>query len=251
MIEHVRQIIRLRANVSLHGPQDRLFAQIVSNELRHVRVDRLIVSHAVAHRVRQRHVARPVRSHQPRHAKNRVRAKGQRIEKFVIDAPVDHVHPRQPADRLHVNDAAIHDQVAPFDQLDAHLLREEAVFEVGAVVNARRQQDDLRVVFAARRKAAQDARKLRGIMVHRQHLAGLKSIRKSPRHHRGDSRARRKRRSACARCLQERRTRRSSNRAPDRSRRYAYEFREARRPRSPRAGNAGTNRQANAESACP
>ena len=89
----------------------------------------------------------------------------------------------QPADRLHVNDAAIHDQVAPFDQLDSHLLREKAVLEIGAVVNAGRQQDDLCVGLAARRKAAQNPRKLRRIMMDGKNFAGLKCVGECARHH--------------------------------------------------------------------
>jgi len=88
-----------------------------------------------------------------------------------------------PPDRLHVHDAAIHHQVAPLHQLDAHLPRQKAVFEVGAVVNSRREQHDLRVVFSARRKAAQDSPQLRGIMVDGQYLAGVKDFREDSRHH--------------------------------------------------------------------
>ena len=51
---------------------------------------------------------------------------------------------------MHAEAATVDDEVASFHKLDAHLLREEAVFEISAVVNARRHQNDLGIVFAAR-----------------------------------------------------------------------------------------------------
>ena len=83
---------------------------------------------------------------------------------------------------LHVDDAAIHDQVAAFDQFDAHLLRQKAVFKIGAVVNAGRQQGDLSVVASARRQAAQDPGQLRGIVVDGKNLVLLKRVGESAHH---------------------------------------------------------------------
>ncbi len=164
--------------------QDRLFAQVVANEFRHVGVHRFVVGHAVAYGVGQRHIAGAIGAHQSGHAQhaNRVR-KHQRIQKIVVHAAVDHVHPLQSVDRLHVHDAAIHDQVAAFHQLDAHLLRQEAVLEISAVVDARRQQHDLRVRFAARRQVRKMRRKLCRIVIHRQDFMFLKRIGKRARHH--------------------------------------------------------------------
>ena len=50
--------------------------------------------------------------------------------------------------RIHII-AVAHEQIAAFDELDAHLLGEEHVLEIGAVVAARRQQHDDRIVVAA------------------------------------------------------------------------------------------------------
>ena len=111
-----------------------------------VGVNGFVVGDAVAHGVGQRHISRAVGAHQAGNAQDGIRAEGERVQELVIHAPVDHIDALQAVNGFHVNDAAIHDQVAAFDQFDAHLLREEAVLEVGAVVNAGRQQDDLRVI---------------------------------------------------------------------------------------------------------
>src|SRR5262249_29390423 len=69
-----------------------------------------------------------------------------------------------------------------FDQLDTHLLRQEAVLEIGAVVDARSEHDNFGFVFAARGQAAKDAREFVGVMVNRENFGGLKGIRKSASH---------------------------------------------------------------------
>jgi hypothetical protein len=57
--------------------------------------------------------------------------------KVVVDAPVDHVHPLEAAGGAHVHEAVEDHQVAALHQLDAHLLGEEGVLEVGGVVDPR------------------------------------------------------------------------------------------------------------------
>ena len=62
----------------------------------------------------------------------------QRVEEIVVDAPVDDVDPLRARGGAHVEHVVVDEQVLPLDQLDAHLLGEEGVLEVGAVVGARR-----------------------------------------------------------------------------------------------------------------
>ena len=68
---------------------------------------------------------------------SRVGAEAERIEEVVVDAAVDHVDALQAVRRLHVDDVVLDHQVAALDQLDAHLLGQEGVLEVGRVVDAR------------------------------------------------------------------------------------------------------------------
>ena len=98
-----------------------------------MRVNRLIIGHSIAHGIRQGHVSGPVSPHQAGNAKHRIRPKSQRVQKFVIHAFVNDVDALQSVNGLHVHDPAVHDQIAALDEFDAHLLGEEAVFEIRAV----------------------------------------------------------------------------------------------------------------------
>ena len=98
-----------------------------------VGVQRLVVGEPRADRVGKRDVACAVRVQQPRDAEMRVRPERQRIEKVVVDAAVDHVHALQPRGRPHVDDVVVDEEVAAFDERDAHLAREKRVLEVRGV----------------------------------------------------------------------------------------------------------------------
>ena len=182
MLQHVAQIRRPRAQIGVHRAQNRLLAQVVADKIRNVGIHRLVVGHAVADRVGQRHVARPVGAHQPRNSHQRVAAEDQGVQEVVVHPAVDHVHPPQPADGLHVHHVVVHDQVAAFHQLDAHLLGQKAVLKVRAVVAARRQQHRLGRRAAPRRQALQNPAQLRRVVVHREHPVGLEGLRQRPRH---------------------------------------------------------------------
>ena len=183
MIEDIAEIIGLRTKMGVNALQDRIFAEVILDELGNVSIDGLIVGDSVSDSIRQGHVAGTIGPHQSGHAKHRVFAKYQGVEKFVVHAAIDHVHALEPADRLHVDDAAIDDEIAALNQLDAHLLGKEAVLEISAVVNAGREQNRLRIGGAARREAPQNPGEFRWIMVDRQNFVRLKRVGKSARHH--------------------------------------------------------------------
>ena len=48
VLEHIRHVIGLRAAVGFDVAQNRIFAQVITDELRHVRVDRFIVGDSIA-----------------------------------------------------------------------------------------------------------------------------------------------------------------------------------------------------------
>ena len=101
-----------------------------------------------------------------------------RIDEQVVHPAVDHVHALRPVHRAHVGAVVVGDeQVAAFDQFDAHGLRQVGVLEVGAVEHARRQQRDHRRVARARRERGQGVVQLAGVLVHRQDRAGLEQFR--------------------------------------------------------------------------
>ena len=128
------------AQVGRHVGQNRVFSQVVVDHVGNVGVDDLVVGHAVARSIRQRHVARAIRFHQSGHAEQRVLAERLRVQEVVVDAAVDDIDPAKTHGGPHVDDAVLHHQVAAFHQRNAHLLRQEAVFEIRGVVHARRQQ---------------------------------------------------------------------------------------------------------------
>ena len=130
-------------------------SEIVADDRRHVGVDRLVVGDAGADGVRQDHVAGAIGVEQSRHAQVRIAAETERIEKVVVDAPVDHIHALQSGGGAHVDDVVVHQQIAAFDQLDAHLLRQKRVFEVCRIEYARRQQHHRRLM--PRRGVAPDS----------------------------------------------------------------------------------------------
>ena len=70
------------------------------------------------------------------------------------------------------------DQVAPFDQVDAHLLREERVLEVGRVVKARRQQGDARRMDPGVHQRLQRVEQAAAIVVDRPDAGPLEDLRK-------------------------------------------------------------------------
>ena len=121
--------------------QDRFFAQVVLDDCRHVGVHRLVIGDAGAYGVRQGHVAGAVSVERPGTPRLESGAERQRIEKIVVHPAIDDVDPAQARGCPHVDDVVVHQQVASFDQLDAHLLGQERVLEIGGVEDARREKD--------------------------------------------------------------------------------------------------------------
>ena len=154
VLEDVPPMRRIAEQVRLDVRQDRLFGQVELDDRRDVRVERLVVGQPGADRVGERHVAGAIGVQQPGDAQVRVGPERQRIEEVVVHAPVDDVDALQPRRRPHVDDVVVDEQVAAFDERDAHLAREKRVLEVGGVADARRQHDERRI----RRRPAAPAR---------------------------------------------------------------------------------------------
>ena len=83
---------------------------------------------------------------EPGHPEHRVGPEDLGVEEEVVDPAVDDVDPLEPVDGPGVDAVVVQDdQVAALDQLDAQLLGQEGVLEVGRVVDARGQDHDGRV----------------------------------------------------------------------------------------------------------
>lgn len=137
--QDVRQFLRLATLPGRHVVQQRVFAEVEADHVRHVGIDRLVVGHPGTDRVGQHQVAGPVGGQQAGHAEQRIRVERQRVEEGVVDPSVDHVHRLRSGRRAHVDPLVADEQIGAFDQFHAHLAGEEGVFEVGAVETSRRQ----------------------------------------------------------------------------------------------------------------
>ena len=181
--QRVRQVVGVAAHVGRHVLQDRLLAQVELDHLGHIRVDRLVICHAGANRIADAHVAGPVGVHQAIAAQGGAVTEHRWVEEVVVDAAIDHVDPLRAAGGAHVDKTVLDEQVLALDQLDAHLLRQEGVLEVRAVVHARRQHHHGRIGRARLRRRAQCFQQQVGIVGHRRHPVRAEQVREQPHHH--------------------------------------------------------------------
>ena len=162
--------------------QRRLLVEVVANHLRHVAVHGLVVGDSRADGIGQGHPPLPVDLEQPRHAQHGVGAEGGGVQEVVVYPSVDHVDLLPSLGRPHPHAAVLDVEVASLHELDTHLLGEEGVLEVRAVVLAGGEHDDGRLLQVARREAAQGLEKGGGVMLDRPHTAPLEEAGKGPRH---------------------------------------------------------------------
>ena len=183
VVHHVAELGLLAAHPRGHVGDDRILAEVVADDLRHIGVDGLVVGDARAGGVDEGDVAGPVGVHDAGHAHERVGAKRERIEEVVVDPPVDHVDPLEAAGGPHEDDVVLHDEIGALHELDAHLPGEEAMLEVGRVVDARREHDDRRVAGGRRRDVLQHREELLGVVLHGADPLAGEELRKRPLHH--------------------------------------------------------------------
>ena len=143
------RVFRAAAEIRLHILEQRLFAQVVANHVRHVDVYALVVGYTGAGGVGQRHVAQLRGVYQTPDAQQRVGPEHQRVEEVVINAAVDHVHLLQAVGGAHIHVAIPHYQVLAFHQFGPDFAGEEHVLIEGGVVDAGREQGDDGVALPA------------------------------------------------------------------------------------------------------
>ena len=85
--------------------------------------------------------------------------------------------------RAHEHRVVLHKQIAPFDEFDTHLLREEGVLEIGAVIGAGCQHHHGRIFHIARRDGAQILQQHVRIVFHRGDFVTREQLREKPHHH--------------------------------------------------------------------
>ena len=183
MLEHVPPIRIHRAQVGLDVGEDRVLVEVVADQLRHERVDGLVVGDAITQRVGDRDVAGAVGVDQARHSDQRLLAPENGVEPLVVDTSIDHVNRAQTSGGPHEDVVVVDHQVAALDELHAHLFGEVQVLVVGGVVDARSQQDDRRVVDPGRREPAKVAQELVDVALHRPHRVAREQVRQDALHH--------------------------------------------------------------------
>ncbi len=183
VVEHEFQVLGLAAHIGRHVVQLRFLVEIEADHVWHVGVDRLVVGNAGADGIGQRDVACLVGAQEAWYAESRIGAESQWIEKIVVDAAVDDIDALRPLRRAHVCNLVFDEEIAPFDQFDAHLLSKEGVLEIGAVIGAGRQHDDGRIADALGRHGAQLFQQQVGIMLDRRHLVPGEQFGEQAHHH--------------------------------------------------------------------
>ena len=136
-VEHLFALVVQPAPEGVHVGQQRLLAQVVLDDGRHVGVDEFVVAHPVADGAGDHHVARAGGVEQAGHAEHRIGPELHRVQVDVVDTPVDDVDLALALGGAHVDLVVAAEQVAAFDQLDAHLAGQQRMLEVRRVVDAR------------------------------------------------------------------------------------------------------------------
>ena len=132
--------------IRLDVSEDGIFAEIVANDGRDVGVESLVVRDAGSDGVGQDDVAGTVGVEEAWDTEIRVATEAERIEEVVVNTAIDDVDALQARRGAHVDDVVVDEQVASFDQFDAHLLGEKGVLEIGGVEDTRREQNDFGLV---------------------------------------------------------------------------------------------------------
>ena len=112
----------------------------------------------------------------PPHPQQGIGAEDRRVDEIVVDAPIEDVHALEPLGGEHVDEPLGDHQILALHQLHPHLLGEEGVFEVGAVVNAGGQDADGGRLDVFRCEVLQGLQQLGGVIVHRPHPGGFEHL---------------------------------------------------------------------------
>ena len=141
--EDVLALLLFAQDVGFDVGKDGVFVEVVADDARNVGVEGLVVGEAGAEGVGDGDIAGTVGVEEAGAAERGVGAEDERIDEVVVDAAVDDVDALEAVGGAHVDDVVVGDEVAAFDQLDAHLAGEVGVLEVGGVEDAGGEQDDV------------------------------------------------------------------------------------------------------------
>ena len=91
--QNVRHLALLTTQESLNDINDRVLIEIMFDDLRCVSIDSLIIGNPGARRIGNHNIARAIGVHQTGDAKGGIGSKRQGINKGIVDAAINHIHP--------------------------------------------------------------------------------------------------------------------------------------------------------------
>src|SRR5262249_52129575 len=127
-------------------------------------------------------VARAIGVKETRNPEDRIGSERQRIQKVVVDTPIDDIDAAQPGRRPHVDDVVVNYQVAPFDQLYSHLARQKRMFIRGGVEQTRSQQQDRRIGAVLGSESPQSRQQRLSVMIDRPYVVAAEEAGKDLLH---------------------------------------------------------------------
>ncbi len=163
--EHVVLVFLAAQDPGVDIADDGRLAEIEADHLGDVGINRLVVGHAGTDGVGDGDAAGAVGGEQAGDSQHGVGAEHQGIQEIVVDAAVDDIDALRALGGAHEDGFVTDEKILAFHQLDAHLLREEGVFEIGAVVSAGGEENDRGVGDAGGGDAAQIVEQHVGVVV--------------------------------------------------------------------------------------
>jgi len=134
--EDVVPVLRAAQHPGVHIADDGRLAEVETNHVGDVGVDGFVIGDAGADGIGDGDAAAAVGGEESRDAEHGVGAKHQGIEEVVVDAAVDHIDALRALGGAHEYCFVSDEEILPFHQLDTHLLSQECVFEIRAIVGA-------------------------------------------------------------------------------------------------------------------
>ncbi len=182
--EHLGAVIVVPHRVGSCVRENRSLPQVVLDERWDVGIDRFVVGHTVADRVRHCHRSGANGGHQSGHPEHRGALECDRIQELIVDPSVNDVDPLETARRSHVHGVVVHQQIAPFDEFHPHAAGQKRVLEVGRVERTGGQHDDGRIVDAHRGLELQCLEQHRPVVVDPADRVAIEEQGKRPPHRR-------------------------------------------------------------------
>jgi len=177
----VGQFVGLTALEGRNVLQDRFFIQVKTDHLGDKGVHRLVIRHPGADRVGQHHIARTIGGKQAGDAEHGVRIEGQRVEKRIVEAAIDHVHGLGAVGGTHENAIIAHEQVGALHQFHAHFPGEESMLKERTVETPGGQHHHAGVIQGA--GAFQGVEQQVGVVVDRRDTLGREQFGEQAHHH--------------------------------------------------------------------